>query len=453
MYRESRQSDSNPSSIKKKIPPFQGRNDLEAYLDWERKVDQVFDIHRYSKEKKVKLVVVEFTDYASIWWDQLLKSRRRSLGRPIDTWDDMKSVMRQHFVPSHYHRDLLKKLQGLRQGTKSVEDYHKEMKIAMITANIEVDRETIMARFLNGMNREITNVVELQHYVELEDLVHMAMKVERQLQRKDKKDVVSYSSLGKPSVSKKDDMPPFKPKTEHSKPKGEESSREMSSIKPEPSKRNSEIKCFRCLGRGQIASQCPNKRTMVLREDGEYETEEESSDESMPPIEDASDVELEYALEGEALVSKRALSLHYKKENDEQRENIFHTRCHVKGRPWQYDKKVTYDGFKNRYFFMMSHKLITLVPLSPKQVFEDQEFEDVFPKEISDGLPPICGIEHQINFIPGAVIPNRPAYRSNPKETKELRMQVKELMKKGYVRESMNPCVVPVILVPKNDGT
>jgi len=31
-----------------------------------------------------------------------------------------------------------------------------------------------MARFLNGLNRDITNVVDLQHYVELEDMVHMA---------------------------------------------------------------------------------------------------------------------------------------------------------------------------------------------------------------------------------------------------------------------------------------
>ena len=36
-----------------------------------------------------------------------------------------------------------------------------------------------MARFLNGQNRDIANVVELQHYVELEDMVHMAMKVEQ----------------------------------------------------------------------------------------------------------------------------------------------------------------------------------------------------------------------------------------------------------------------------------
>jgi len=82
-----------------------------------------------------------------------------------------------------------------------------------------------------------------------------------------------------------------------------------------------------------------------------------------------------------------------------------------------------------------------------------QEFEDVFPEEVPHGLPPIRGIEHQIDFIPGASIPNRPAYRSNPEEMKELQRQVEELMGKGYVRESMSPCAVPVILVPKKDGT
>ena len=46
------------------------------------------------------------------------------------------------------------------------------------------------------------------------------------------------------------------------------------------------------------------------------------------------------------------------------------------------------------------------------------------------GLPPIRGIEHQIDFVPGATIPNRPTYRSNPKETKELQSQVEELLTK-----------------------
>jgi hypothetical protein len=82
-----------------------------------------------------------------------------------------------------------------------------------------------------------------------------------------------------------------------------------------------------------------------------------------------------------------------------------------------------------------------------------QEYEDVFPEETPHGLPPIRRIEHQIDFVPGATIPNRPAYRSNPEETKELQRQVSELLEKGHVRESMSPCAVPVLLVPKKDGT
>ena len=42
---------------------------------------------------------------------------------------------------------------------------------------------------------------------------------------------------------------------------------------------------------------------------------------------------------------------------------------------------------------------------------------------------------------------------SNPQETKEIQRQVDELLEKGWVRDSMSPCVVPVILVPKKDGS
>jgi len=41
-----------------------------------------------------------------------------------------------------------------------------------------------MARFLNGLNLEIRDVVELQEYVELDDLLHKALRVEQQIKRK-----------------------------------------------------------------------------------------------------------------------------------------------------------------------------------------------------------------------------------------------------------------------------
>ena len=92
----------------------------------------VFDCHHYSEEKKVKLAVIRFTNYAIIWWDHLVTIRRQNQEHPIMTWNQMKVVMRKIFIPNRYYRDLHKKLQGLIQGSKSADKYYKEMKIAMI---------------------------------------------------------------------------------------------------------------------------------------------------------------------------------------------------------------------------------------------------------------------------------------------------------------------------------
>ncbi|RDX64640.1 hypothetical protein CR513_56785, partial [Mucuna pruriens] len=169
-------------------------NDLELYLEWERKVEHMFDGHNYSEEKKVKLVIIEFIDYASIWWDQFVINKCRNGERPIHTWEDIKPVMRRRFVPSHYHRDLHGKFQSLTQGSMSVEDYYKEMEIAMIRANVEEDREATMARFIGGLKKEIAYVVELQYYMEIEDLLHKATQVERQLKSKSSSKFASSSS-------------------------------------------------------------------------------------------------------------------------------------------------------------------------------------------------------------------------------------------------------------------
>jgi hypothetical protein len=82
-----------------------------------------------------------------------------------------------------------------------------------------------------------------------------------------------------------------------------------------------------------------------------------------------------------------------------------------------------------------------------------QEFDDVFPEEVPAGLPPLHGIEHQIDLIPRATLPNRALHRLNPDETKEIQKQVQVLLDKGYICISFSPCAVPVILVPKKDGT
>jgi hypothetical protein len=78
-----------------KILAFQGKVDPEAYLEWEREVEMIFYIRRYSEKKKIKLVIMEFTDYAMVWWDKLVKDKRRNGEKPVRIWDELKAIMRK----------------------------------------------------------------------------------------------------------------------------------------------------------------------------------------------------------------------------------------------------------------------------------------------------------------------------------------------------------------------
>jgi hypothetical protein len=95
----------------------------------------------------------------------------------------------------------------------------------------------------------------------------------------------------------------------------------------------------------------------------------------------------------------------------------------------------------------------TLMDEFPEEVWELlKNFADIVVEEFPNSLPPIRSINHHIDLIPGASLPNKVAYRLTPQENEEVRNQVQDLLDKGLVRESLSPGSVPTILSPKKDG-
>ena len=167
--------------IKFTMPKFKGEENSEAYIDWELKVEKIFRIHNFSEEKKVAMASLEFEDYANIWWEEQQAHRELHRQGPISTWDEMKYEMYARFVQEHYCQDLFNKLQQLKKGTKSAEEYYKEMEMTVLRVDLKELEEQTMARFLSGLNYPIRKIVDFQPYKNMTELLYQDTKVERHI--------------------------------------------------------------------------------------------------------------------------------------------------------------------------------------------------------------------------------------------------------------------------------
>jgi hypothetical protein len=81
-----------------------------------------------------------------------------------------------------------------------------------------------------------------------------------------------------------------------------------------------------------------------------------------------------------------------------------------------------------------------------------REYRDVFTEEVP-GLPPRRDIDFSIELAPRAVSVSRTPYRNSTPELVELKLQLREMMDKGYIHPSVSPWGAPVLFVKKKDDT
>ena len=105
MTREEPPFEANSNDFKVEVPEFEGKLNLEEFLDWLHMVERVFEYKDISKGKKERLVALRLRKYASLWWTNLSAKRVKERKSKIKTWEKMKSKLKARFLPPTYVQD------------------------------------------------------------------------------------------------------------------------------------------------------------------------------------------------------------------------------------------------------------------------------------------------------------------------------------------------------------
>jgi hypothetical protein len=328
------------SKVKFKIPPFNDKYDLAAYLDWELKVEQKFSCHAIAANSQVKAAVSEFIEFALIWWREYKTTHPNTVPT---TWDDLKDAMRHRFVPSYYARDLLNQMQRFQQGSQSVEDYYQELQKGMIQCGLVEGNDAAMAHFRGSLNREIQDILDYKEYADMTQLFKFACKVECEVQGRRSR-TYSNSFAGRNlSSSSAPALPAPSAPTPREKTTNPTGAALATGATPpagaaHTTGRTRDITCFRCSGRVHVARDCPNKRTLLIRDTGEYSSASDSEEleHTLLAIDHAAKTDIHVtpgdADRYESLVVQCVLSTQVAPTEKNQRHTLFHTKGVVQER-------------------------------------------------------------------------------------------------------------------------
>ena len=118
---------------------------MEDYFDW----------YAIPENRKVHFVKAKLKATTRLWWHNIENQVHRTGQPPIDTWDEMKLKMKEHFLPTDYEQLMYTKLFSLKQGTKSVEEYTKEFHELSIQNQVQESDAQLAARYKAGLQMEI----------------------------------------------------------------------------------------------------------------------------------------------------------------------------------------------------------------------------------------------------------------------------------------------------------
>ena len=97
--------------------------------------------------------------HAKIWWQEVQLDQNSRRKEKITKWERMVAKMKKKFIPIDYELDLLKKMQGLKQARKSIQEYIDEFYQVLIrTSHAKANKEKV-SYYINGLRLSIQEVL------------------------------------------------------------------------------------------------------------------------------------------------------------------------------------------------------------------------------------------------------------------------------------------------------
>ncbi|KAE8661446.1 hypothetical protein F3Y22_tig00113725pilonHSYRG00321 [Hibiscus syriacus] len=492
-------------SFRVDLPEFFGTLQAEGFVDWINEVEHIFEYKEVPDRVKVKLIAIKLKGRASAWWEQLRRSRERQGKAKIIDWEKMKG----HFLPFGYTQTLFQRLHALRQGARSVDDYTEFYQLVARNDLYETE-EQMVARYLGGLHQPLQDVLSLHSLWSVSKAYQRALAVEKQQNRRP---VIRNDHNSRP-VRPQDSLPAQQPPQGNSNPTircfrcGEQGHRATDYKKPASQKgknllieENAEdeteeigepvydddetddvlygdghetlvVRKSLLTPKGDSGNDwlrtnifhmtCTDadKVCKMIIDSGSCENV--VSEEVVQKLQLKTDrhpkpYKLSWLNKGsEVTVDRRCLvsfSIGKKYFDNAWCDVVSMDACHILlGRPWQFLYKSEHGDVVYALLPCENNTIDVDADLPVEVQRLLAEFSNLMREDLPLVLPPMRDIQHQIDLVPGSSLPNRPAYRLSPKEAEELQRQVEELLKRGYIRESMSPCAVPALLVPKKDG-
>uniref|UniRef100_A0A2N9IAJ9 Integrase catalytic domain-containing protein n=1 Tax=Fagus sylvatica TaxID=28930 RepID=A0A2N9IAJ9_FAGSY len=493
-FREQPTTDSRwESNFRLEFPEFHGGVNPEEFVDWLSTVERVFEYYEVPEQKKTKLVGVKLRGRASAWWEQVQVHRLRR-GKPkVQEWAKMKKKLSAQFLPHNYAQQLYQSLHTLRQ-TGLVEEYGDRFYQLIARIDLMETEEQTVARFISGLKLNIQDQLVFHTCWTLSQAYNRALMVEKQLARRSM--APSYGS-----------------RTNSQAPTTSTQTKPWSQDQTSKPSTQGSPNVYK--GRALMLEDVVEIEDVVESDDEELVGGDNEEEEGvvlvmkktlLTPRKEEEDDWLrdnifhstcsilgkvcQLVIDGgscENVVSQEAVNkLGLKTEEHPHPYKLSWLKkggeIKVTRRPWQYDRDTCHNGRNNTYSLKLKGKKITLLPMKHQVIPKPQKLETLLSTKTficdslelgcaymlvaelcvahgengvgeSVGLPPMRDIQHVVDLIPGASLPNRAAYRMAPKEKEELHRQVQELLDKGYIRHSISPCAVPALLTPKKDGS